>query len=142
MFVEAVKGVDKRFRVGGPGVFQPDFFRDFLEHVENGTNAVTGKKGTEIDFLSYHIYGMSGGWLEEYPLIMPEVQRFCQQVMWIARMIEGYPGLKEVEFHLNEWGVFSNYEKNSRDYPVLEQRNSEFSACFFIKLADCLTKIR
>lgn len=142
VFVEAVKGVDKRFRVGGPGVYQPDFFRDFLEHVGNGTNAVTGKKGTDIDFLSYHIYGMSGGWLEEYPLIMPEVQRFCQQVMWIARMLEGYPGLKEVEFHLNEWGVFSNYEKNSRDYPVLEQRNSEFSACFFIKLADCLTKIR
>ena len=141
IFADAVLGTDEKLRVGGPGSFRQDFLRDFLEHVTNGRNYVTGEKGARIDFISHHIYGMSGSWLGEYPLVMPTVQRFCQEILWLSRMIQSYPSLKNVEFHLNEWGVCSHYEKTAREYPALEIRSSEFSACFFVKLADCLRQI-
>ena len=130
IFVDAVLSVDEKLRVGGPGSFRQDFLHDFLEHAARGRNHVTGARGTRVDFISYHIYGMSGSWLKEYPLVAPAVQRFTQELMWLSRLIGSYPELKDAEFHLNEWGVCSHYEKNARDYPALEIRNSEFSACF------------
>ena len=142
IFADAVLSVDERLRIGGPGSFRQDFLHDFLEHAARGRNYVTGARGTRVDFISHHIYGMSGSWLEEYPLIMPTVQRFTQELMWLSRLIGSYPELKDAEFHLNEWGVCSHYEKKARDYPALEIRNSEFSACFFVKLVDCIQQIR
>lgn len=142
VFADAVLGIDEKLRIGGPGSFKQDFLHDFLEHVVNGTNYVTGKRGTRIDFISHHIYGMSGSWLRKYPLVMPTVQRFNHEIMWLSRLIGSYPELADVEFHLNEWGVCSHYEKQVADYPALEIRNSEFSACFFVKLVDCIQHIR
>ena len=144
VFAHVVKSIDSNLRVGGPGCFKPSFMHPFLEHVVNGTNYVTGEKGAPIDFISYHIYGMSGAvdWLNEYPLIMPTVQRFSQELMWVFRLIGDYPQLKGIEFQLNEWGVISNYEKSSKQFPPLEIRNSEYSALFMIKLVDSITEIR
>ncbi len=141
IFADVVTRTDEKLRIGGPGTYRESFLRGFLDHVVNGINYVTGKRGSRIDFISHHIYGMSGGWLEEYPLIMPSVQRFNQELMWLSRLIGGYPELKNVEFHLNEWGVCSHYEKKAGDYPALEIRNSEYSACFFVKLVDCIRQI-
>jgi len=142
IFAEVVTSADKAFRIGGPGAFTPAFFRDFLEHIVNGKNYVTGKTGSRIDFLSYHIYGMSGGWLDEWPLICPTVQRYNQELLWVSRMIGKYPTLAKTPVHLNEWGVCSNYEKTAAEFPPLEIRNSEYSALFFIKLADSIRQIR
>lgn len=138
VFVDCVTKVDDKLKVGGPGCFRQHFMYAFLDHIVNGTNFVTGKKGSRIDFLSYHVYGTSGGWLNEYPLIMPSVQRFSQELAWIERMIEKYDGLTGIEFLLDEWGVVSNYERSVKEYPVLEIRNSEYSALFATKLIDVL----
>jgi len=142
VFAEAVKSVDQELRVGGPACFRMPLFYAFLNYVANGTNHVTGKKGVPLDFISYHIYGMSGGWLKEYPLVMPTVQRFVQELLWVQRAINTYPSLKGTEFLLNEWGVISNYERSSKEYPPLEVRNSEFSALFAVKLVDCIESLR
>lgn len=141
IFADAVLSVDRQLKIGGPGSFKQDFLHDFLEHVCNGINWITGERGTRIDFISHHIYGMSGSWLDEYPLVMPSVQRFNQEILWLSRLIGSYPQLEGAEFHLNEWGVCSHYEKKAGDYPALEIRNSEFSACFFVKLTDCIRQI-
>jgi len=142
VFVDAVTGVDEKLRVGGPGCYKNNFMHPFLNHVANGTNYVTGQKGSRIDFISYHIYGISGGWLNEYPLIMPTVQRFTQELMWLSRTIGAYPSLRHVEIQLNEWGVVSNYERDAASYPVLHLRNSEYSAVFMAKLVDCIYELR
>ncbi len=144
IFVDAVTSVDDKLRVGGPGCFKSCFMYPFLDHVVNGTNYVTGERGSRIDFISYHIYGMSGAenWLNSYPLIMPTVQRFAQELLWIQRLRDTFPSLKNTEFQLNEWGVISNYEKSSSVFPPLEVRNSEYSALFMVKLADTLVDIR
>lgn len=142
VFAEAVKSVDSALKVGGPACFRMPLFYAFLNHVANGTNYVTGRKEIPLDYISYHIYGMSGAWLTEYPLVMPTVQRFIQELLWVQRAINTYPSLKGKEFLLNEWGVISNYERSSKEYPPLEVRNSEFSALFAVKLVDCVQELR
>jgi xylan 1,4-beta-xylosidase len=141
VFVDAVTSVNPNLKVGGPACYHEYFLRPFLEHVTSGTNHVTGKKGTRIDFISYHIYGLSGKWLNSEPHIQPQVQRFAQSVLWLKRLLKEFKSLKDVEFHINEWGMSSNYYRLVKDYPDLEYRNSEQSALFLIKLVNSLYQI-
>jgi len=141
VFSETVKSVDDTLRVGGPACFHESFLKLFLEHVIRGTNHVTGRRGSRLDFISYHIYGLSGGWLGPGPVIQPQVQRFTQGVLWIARLLARYELPEGCEFHLNEWGLCSNFYRTVRDFPELEYRNSEASALFIAKLVDCLWHI-
>ncbi len=141
VFVDAVISVDPKLSVGGPACYHDYFLRPFLEHVVNGTNHVTGKKGTQIDFISYHIYGLSGSWLNGEPYITPQVQHFTQSVLWLQRLISRYDELAETEFHLNEWGMSSNYYRTVNDYPTLKFRNNEESALFLTKLVTSLYQI-
>lgn len=138
VFVDAVTSVDPTLKVGGPACYHEWFLKNFIEHVVNGTNHVTGEKGTRIDFISYHIYGLSGSWLNGEPVIKPQVQRFSQTVLWISRLLEKYKSLKGVEFHINEWGMSSNFQKTVAEYPDLHYRNTEESPLFLVKLVDCL----
>lgn len=142
VFSEAVTSVDSELRVGGPACYHESFMKNFLEHVVNGSNYVTGEKGSRIDFISYHIYGLSGGWLNGEPTVHPQVQRFTQSVLWMSRLMEKYDGLKEVEFHVNEWGMSSHFQKTVAEYPDLVYRNTEESPLFLVKLVDCLYAIQ
>ena len=36
-----------------------------------------------------------------------------------------FESLKETEFHINEWGMSSNYYRTVNDYPDLNYRNTE-----------------
>lgn len=60
---DAVKRALPTARIGGPEVTGPNsenatkFFRAFLDHVVNGKNYVTGKKGSPIDFITFHAKG-------------------------------------------------------------------------------------
>ena len=142
VFTHVVKSYDSELRVGGPACFHTEFLRNFLEHVVNGRNHVTGKIGSPIDFISYHIYGLSGFWLGGSPLPYPTVNRFVQEILWIKRLLDHYrDDLKDVEFHLNEWGLCSNYARTVIDHPQLAYRNNEVSPLFLIKLVDCLYSI-
>ena len=50
-------------KVGGPETTNPSsrnasaFLKTFLDHVVNGTNYATGRKGSHIDFISFHAKG-------------------------------------------------------------------------------------
>lgn len=141
VFVDAVTSVDPELKVGGPAGYHEYMLRPFLQHVVNGTNYVTGKKGTKIDFISYHIYGLSGKWLNNEPHIYPQVQRFSQSVLWLKRLISDFKPLKGIPLHINEWGMSSNYFRTVKDYPDLKYRNSEESALFLVKLVNSLYQI-
>jgi xylan 1,4-beta-xylosidase len=45
--------------LGGPAVARPwgPFLADFLQHCESGENAVTGARGTRLDFVTFHAKG-------------------------------------------------------------------------------------
>ena len=141
VFVDAVTSVNDEFRVGGPACYHEYFLRPFLNHVVNGTNHVTGVKGTRIDFISYHIYGLSGKWLNSEPHIQPQVQRFSQSVLWLKRLMKDFPELKGTEFHINEWGMSSNFFRTVKDHPDLVYRNNEESPLFLVKLVNSLYQI-
>ncbi len=61
--VHAVKKVLPRALVGGPHSTGPasktsaEFLKTFLNHCISGTNYVTGKKGSPIDFIAFHAKG-------------------------------------------------------------------------------------
>ena len=141
VFVDAVTSVNDEFRVGGPACYHEYFLRPFLNHVVNGTNHVTGVKGIRIDFISYHIYGLSGKWLNSEPHIQPHVQRFSQSVLWLKRLMKDFPELKGTEFHINEWGMSSNFFRTVKDHPDLVYRNNEESPLFLVKLVNSLYQI-
>jgi xylan 1,4-beta-xylosidase len=57
--VDAVRRALPGAKVGGPDSAGggTGFFREFLEHCVRGTNFVTGRIGTPIDFISFHAKG-------------------------------------------------------------------------------------
>lgn len=61
--VDAVKRACPECTVGGPHTTGPagrsgnEFLRKFLDHCVNGTNYVTGKKGSTIEYISFHAKG-------------------------------------------------------------------------------------
>ncbi len=60
--VQGLKQADPQVRVGGPACEGTNIFQggadlsNLLNHCHTGTNAATGKTGTQIDFLTYHWY--------------------------------------------------------------------------------------
>ena len=60
---DAAKRALPTIRIGGPETTNPGsasaekFLKAFLEHVVNGTNYVTGKKGSPLDFITFHAKG-------------------------------------------------------------------------------------
>ncbi len=142
VFAHTVKSYDQDFKVGGPACYNLWFMKEFLDHVVYGTNYVTGETGSPVDFVSYHIYGLSGSWLNPAPEIWPVVSKLTSDMLWWQRLLQKYPELNDVEIHLNEWGVCSHGDsKFVAEFPQLEYRNSEFSALFMVKLVDCLYAI-
>jgi xylan 1,4-beta-xylosidase len=139
-FAFVVKSHDQRFRVGGPGTFTLPALQRFLQHIKREKNYKTGEKGAPCDFISHHIYGLSGGWLAMAPEITPQVSRFSIELLTIQRMLKEYKALDK-EFLLDEWGVCSNFEREVKDYPQLKYRNNEFSPLFMTKLIDCVYAI-
>jgi xylan 1,4-beta-xylosidase len=60
---DAAKRALPGIKIGGPETTNPGganaekFLRTFLEHVVNGTNYATGKKGSPLDFITFHAKG-------------------------------------------------------------------------------------
>ncbi|HEX9958012.1 MAG TPA: beta-xylosidase, partial [Fibrella sp.] len=60
---DAVKRALPTAKIGGPEVTGPGskgaftFFKAFMEHIVNGRNAVTGKTGAPLDFITFHAKG-------------------------------------------------------------------------------------
>jgi xylan 1,4-beta-xylosidase len=90
-FVDGATAADPSIKVGGPGlaVFD-DFLKLFLDHITNGVNSVTGRRGSRADFISWHAYGRS--------------EEIAERNRTRRAMVRGYPELADVELHQNEWG--------------------------------------
>ena len=58
-------------------------------------------------------------------------------------MMQQFPQLKNVEFHLNEWGECAQGGLNKTQYPVFDiLRNSEYSALYLVKLLGSLFRLK
>jgi xylan 1,4-beta-xylosidase len=136
VFSYTVKSYNNEYKVGGAACFTPICMDNFLRHVSYGKNTKTGQIGAPLDFISYHMYGLSGSWLEKSPIMKPRVSTFTHNLRWMNRILKQYPKAQKAEFHLNEWGLSSRFRRTSQQFPELEYRNNHLSALFMTKLVD------
>lgn len=110
-FVDAVKSVDPELKVGGPAIAgNTELLDAFLNHCVNGVNYVTGERGTEIDFISWHGYGTIESMMEKNRLV--------------KSIIAKYPELADCELHQNEWGL--PLRSRTSNYLALSNYESAF----------------
>ncbi|MGH9826881.1 MAG: GH39 family glycosyl hydrolase, partial [Blastocatellia bacterium] len=102
---DAIKSVLPEARVGGPATTGPgspkaaEYLRRFLQHSAHGTNYVTGKTGTPLDFISYHAKGTSrmvDGHIEM------GVGRNLQDVVAGLEILKAFPEFRALPIFLTE----------------------------------------
>ena len=133
----AIHAVMPDARFGGPattGTDDPDgsasrFLRAFLDHVKNGTNFVTGKQGTRIDFTSFHT---KGGLYRTDALAqkqIPSIKLLLENVRVGTDIIRefGYDSLECVlsETDPDGWAAGGRYDNFNLNF-----RNTEYYASY------------
>jgi xylan 1,4-beta-xylosidase len=144
----AVKAAFPDARVGGPGTTNPNrerlsgqLLEAFCEHVVNGTNYVTGEKGTPIDFTSFHVKG--GGYRadpkhrKQNP---PSVKRILRDVQTGYAIISQYPQLAQLECVLTEIDPDGWAAGGAWDNVNLNFRNTPYYASFVAAAFDKVTR--
>jgi xylan 1,4-beta-xylosidase len=142
----AVKAACPQARIGGPSTTNPNLERNsgkyldsFLDHCVNGTNCVTGQKGTALDFVTFHVKG--GGYRAD-PLHKkqnpPSVKQIVRDVGIGYDILSKYPGLTQLECVLSEIDPDGWAAGGAWDNANLNFRNTEYYpsyvACAFDKL--------
>ncbi|HHX44505.1 MAG TPA: beta-xylosidase [Chloroflexi bacterium] len=135
--------------VGGPGTTSPGrpeagaFLRTFLEHCTRGVNAVTGARGTRLDYVSFHTKGGGYGTEPCAPKKTPSLHTLTRHVAAGLAIIAEFPELCGHEVVLSECDPDGWAAGTTRDNPNLAYRNSEYyasyvgaTACKLIDLAD------
>lgn len=136
--VAAIEAVDPQLKIGGPATAAQPMCDTFLQQVTFGKNQLTGETGSRCDYISMHQYGISGNTLLYHPALTPRPQTVAMASYWLYELMKVFPGAREKEFHFNEWGMISHYEKTAYQFPPLEIRNSEFFPLFLFKLVHIL----
>ncbi|HEX8297440.1 MAG TPA: hypothetical protein VF593_14135 [Chthoniobacteraceae bacterium] len=100
--VDGVRRALPKAKVGGPetaGGPGGNWMRNFFEHCLNGTNYVTGQKGTPLDFLSFHAKG-SPKFVEGHVRMGMSSQ--LQNIDSAFSLIAKYPQLKDKPIVIGE----------------------------------------
>lgn len=124
--VAAVKRALPTARVGGPastGPAQPhaaNFLRQFLQHCTTGTNYVTGRQGSSLDFISFHAKGK--------PRVIDgrEVTGISEEMKDAASgfaIVHSFPQLAHVPIVLSEADPDGCAACSARVYPQNAYRN-------------------
>lgn len=102
---DAVKRALLTAKIGGPEVTGPGgkdaaiFMKAFLEHVTNGTNYVTGKKGSPIDLITFHAKGaptLVNG------MVQMNVGKQLRDIDAGFQIVSSYPSLKHLPIIIGE----------------------------------------
>ena len=124
---DAVKRALPTARVGGPATTGPRgakssaYLRQFLDHCTRGTNAVTGKTGAPLDFVSFHSKGspkVVSGHVEMGTA--PELADLNNGFAIVA----SYPALASLPVIVSEWDPEGCAACSARTYPQNAYRNT------------------
>jgi xylan 1,4-beta-xylosidase len=121
---------------GGPSTTNPGsakaaaFLDAFLEHCTAGTNAVSGARGTRLDFVTFHAKGAHLTREPGAPKQTPTIATLVAHVQSGLDILARYPDLADREVVVSEcdpdgWAAGTRY-----DNPNLEYRNSEYYASY------------
>lgn len=124
---DAVKRALPSARVGGPATTNPGspkaaaFLRQFLEHCLNGRNAVTGKTGAPLDFISFHAKGsprvVSGR-------IQMGTAVELRHVDAGYEIVASFPAFQNLPILVSEWDPEGCAACSARIYPQNAYRNT------------------
>ncbi len=128
-------------KVGGPGTTSPAnpkagaFLRGFLQHCTAGENAVTGERGTRLDYISFHTKGGGYGREPNAPKRTPTIRELLRHVDAGLGIIAGFPALRRHEVILSECDPDGWAAGTTHDNPNLFYRNSEYYASYVASAA-------
>ena len=133
---KAVHDACSKARLAGPattgpveGQYNAKFLDLFLDHCQNGINYCTGKQGTRLDYITFHVKGGGFPFNPKAEKTLPSVKSFirqCKLGMEIVRN-NGYADLEIVlsEADPDGWAAGGIY-----DNPNMKFRNSEYYATY------------
>lgn len=137
---DAVKRALPTAKMGGPETTGPDatgsekFLRTFLDHVLNGTNNVTGKIGTPLDFITFHAKGkptLVAG------MVQMDVGNQLRDISKGFEVVASYPTLKHLPIIIGESDPEGCAACSEADYPQNAYRNgtmySSYTAASFAR---------
>ncbi len=130
---DAVKRALPTAKMGGPEVTGPnwkvaeEFLITFLEHIKNGTNYATGKKGTPLDFITFHAKGS--------PKVVNDMVQMNMgaQLRDISKgfeIIASYPEFKDLPIIIGESDPEGCAACSEADYPHNAYRNGTMYASY------------
>lgn len=97
---EAVKSVNKGYRVGGPGTAGAAWETEMIDYCH--------KNNVPIDFISTHAYGVNQGFLDEYgnsgTALAKEASAVSGDVLQSRKEISG-ASMPDLELHYTEWSA-------------------------------------
>jgi xylan 1,4-beta-xylosidase len=102
--IDGVKRALPEAKVGGSDVAGDggQFQRDFFEHCLRGTNHATGKRGTPIDFVSFHAKGAPTFITEDVPHVRMGIANQLRTINAGFEIVASYPELKNTPIIIGE----------------------------------------
>ncbi len=123
-------------RLGGPGTTDPNpgsrslvFLEDFLTHCANGVHAVTGERGTRLDFATFHTKGGGFPFKLNAPKETPSVKKQVSQVKTGLDSLSRH-GYGHLEVVLSEADPDGWAAGGIHDNPNMAFRNTEYYASY------------
>jgi xylan 1,4-beta-xylosidase len=122
--------------IGGPATTNPGspnagrFLEGFLDHCVNGTNAVTGGRGTRLDFISFHAKGAGAETFSPTEKHTPTIRRLVAHVAAGLEIVARFPTLRGREIILSECDPDGWAAGSMQDSPNLVYRNTEYYASY------------
>jgi xylan 1,4-beta-xylosidase len=130
---DAVKRALPTARVGGPATTDPlsvkagEYLRQFLEHCANGVNAVTGKKGAPLDFITYHAKG-SPKFVDSH--VRMGLGRNLQNAQRGLEIVAAFPQFRKLPIVISEYDPEGCAACSVRERPENGYRNSTLYASY------------
>jgi len=97
---QAIKSVNKAYRVGGPATAGAAWERDLIDYCYKNT--------VPVDFISTHAYGVKQGYLDEYgnagTVLDKNPESVSGEVLQSREEIAGSP-MPDLELHYTEWSA-------------------------------------
>lgn len=130
---DAVKRALPTAKIGGPETTDPGgesaakFLRTFLDHVVSGTNNVTGKTGTPLDFITFHAKG-SPKLIDD--MVQMNLGTQLRNISKGFEIVASYPKLKKLPIIIGESDPEGCAACSEAAYPQNAYRNGTMYASY------------
>jgi xylan 1,4-beta-xylosidase len=134
--VAGLTAVLPQARIGGPATADPGspkagaFLCAFLKHCISGINAVTGRCGTRLDFISFHSKGAGSEVFSPIEKHTPTIGRLVENVAAGLTIAASFPELRGREVIVSECDPDGWAAGSMHDSANLEYRNTEYYASY------------